>query len=325
MNRREWMLGMAVALQPGDSRVVAVGDVHGDYERFMDVLIMAGVANSRGRWTGARATLIQLGDVLHRGPASRRCLDLLMKLEPQARSAGGRVVMILGNHEVMRMMGDFRYVSPGEDAEFRTPKSPRERDLYFETYLNVMRHEGRPMDRPDLAMGFREQWEASFPLGRAEMIKAFGDRGAYGKWLRNRPVAVVAGESLFVHAGISPKYMLWDDGRFVDRFRHDIDMQDPEAGGFLADELGPFWWRGLVQKPESELAEHIDALLARWKVRRMVVGHHPQKGVIRPIFGGKVLLADAGISELYGGARACLVIEGGRAQMLLDGRLHQLP
>lgn len=325
MNRREWMLGMAVALQPEEGRVVAVGDVHGDYERFMDVLIMASVANRQGRWTGGSTTLIQLGDVLHRGPASRRCLDLLMKLEPQARSAGGRLEMILGNHEVMRMMGDFRYVSPGEDAEFRTPKSPRERDLYFETYLNVMRHEGRPMDRPDLAMGFREQWEASFPLGRAEMIKAFSDRGTYGKWLRKRPIAVVAGESLFVHAGISPKYMMWDDGRFVDRFRHDIDMQDPEAGGFLSDALGPFWWRGLVQQPEWELAEHIDALLARWQVRRMVVGHMPQKGRVRPIFGGKVLLADVGLSTLYGGARACVVIERGRAHMLLEDKIFQLP
>jgi hypothetical protein len=325
-NRREWMLGMgAMVMQPAPERVVAVGDVHGDYERFLDVLIMANVANRQGRWIGGRTTLIQLGDMLHRGPASRRALDMLMKLQPQARRAGGHVEMILGNHEVMRMIGDLRYVSPGEDAEFRTPNSPRERDVYFESYLEVLRYEGRAMNRPDLAMGFREQWEASFPLGRAEMIKAFSGRGNYGKWLRKRPVAVVAGESLFVHAGISPKYLMWDNERFVERLLLDLELPQPDAGGYLADEQSPFWWRGLVQQPEEELAGHIDDVLRRWGVRRMVVGHMPQKGRVTPIYGGKVLLADVGLSSLYSGARACVVIERGQAVMLLEDKIVQLP
>lgn len=326
INRREWMLGMGVALmQPAAARVVAVGDVHGDYERFLDVLIMAGVADSQGRWTGGRAALIQLGDVLHRGSASRRVLDLLMRLQQQARRAGGLAEMVLGNHEVMRMKGDLRYVSPGEDAEFRTKKSARARDAYFDTYLEILRSENRAMNRPDLALGFREQWEASFPLGRAELIRAFSARGEYGKWLRQRPVAVVAGESLFVHAGISPKYLLWDNARFVDRLLHDLDLPQPDAGGFLADEESPFWWQGLVQRPESELAAHVSEVLRRWGARRMVLGHMTQQGRVTPIHGGKVLLADVGLSSLYSGARACVVIERGRASMLLDGKPVQLP
>jgi len=325
MNRREWMWGMAMALQPAAERVVAVGDVHGDDERFVDVLIMAGLVNSRRQWTGGRATLVQLGDVLHRGPASRRALDLLMSLQAQARKAGGRVEMLIGNHEVMRLTGDHRYVSPGEDAEFRTARSERRRDEYFEVYLKVLQAEGKPLERGDLSLGFRQQWEASFPLGRAEMIEAFSERGRYGRWLRERPVALKAGDSLFVHAGISPKYLMWDDARFAERFRRDLELQDPTTGGFLSDEEGPFWWRGLAQLGEAELEPHLAAVLERWGARRIVVGHMPHTGGVRARLGGRVVLADVGLSALYGGPRACVVIEEGRASVLIEGKTVQLP
>lgn len=327
MNRREWMMsmGMAAVLQPAE-RVVVVGDVHGDYERFMEVLIMAGIANRQVNWTGGATQLIQIGDMLHRGPQSRRALDVLMRLQEQAKRAGGLVEMVLGNHEVMRMTGDYRYVSPGEYAEFRTPNSPRERDNYFENYLESLRYEGGEFGRPELTIGFRQQWEASFPLGRAEMIRAFGDRGTYGKWLRKRPVALVAGESLILHAGVSPKYLSWDSDRFAGRFKQDLaSLPHVKLEDYLADPLGPFWWRGAALQPEEELAGHFAGLLAQWRVRRMVVGHTPQKGQITPRFGGRVLLADVGLSSLYTGARACLVLERGRAIMLLEDKLIQLP
>jgi hypothetical protein len=327
MNRREWMtgMGMAAVLQPAE-RVVVIGDVHGDYERFMDVLIMAGVADRQPRWTGGATQLIQIGDMLHRGPQSRRCLDVLMRLQEQAPRTGGLVEMVIGNHEVMRMIGDYRYVSAGEYAEFRTPNSPRMRDDYFERYLERLRYEGGPFGRKELTVGFRQQWEASFPLGRAEMIKAFEDRGTYGKWLRNRPVVLVAGESLIVHAGVSPKYLTWNSNRFTDRFKRDIgSFPHINLDDYLADPLGPFWWRGAALQPDAELEGHIADLIARWGVRRMVVGHTPQRGRITARFGGRVLLADVGLASLYTGARACLVIDRGRPIMLLEDKPVQLP
>jgi hypothetical protein len=325
MNRRELLMSFAAALQPAPSRLVAVGDVHGDDERFMDVLLMAGLVNSNRQWTGGRAVLIQLGDVLDRGPASRRVLDLLMNLQNQARRAGGLVEMLIGNHEVMRLIGDHRYVSPGEDAEFRTKNSERKRDEYFEIYLKVLQAEGKPLERGDIALGFRQQWEASFPLGRAEMIEAYSGRGKYGQWLRKRPVAMMAGGTLLVHAGISPKYLMWDERRFAERFRRDLDLEDPDSGGFLSDQEGPFWWRGFVTAGEAEMAAHVDAVLERWSAQRIIVGHTPQRDGVQARFGGKVLLADVGLSTLYGGPRACVVIEGGRASMLIEGKSVQLP
>jgi len=99
-------------------RIVAVGDVHGDYQQFVKSLKAAKVINDDENWIAGRTHLVQNGDVLDRGPESKKAMDLLRKLEKQALEAGGRVHPLLGNHEMMVMLGDFRYVHPGELAAF---------------------------------------------------------------------------------------------------------------------------------------------------------------------------------------------------------------
>ncbi len=73
----------------GGDRVVAVGDVHGDYEQLAAVLRSAKIINDQGNWTGGKTHLVQTGDVVDRGPDSRKAMDLLMRLEKQAAEAGG--------------------------------------------------------------------------------------------------------------------------------------------------------------------------------------------------------------------------------------------
>ena len=104
----------------GVSRIVAVGDVHGDFAQFTTVLRQAGVIDAKNRWAGGQTHLVQAGDVPDRGPDSRQVMDLLMELTPQAEKAGGQVHALIGNHEAMRALGDLRYVSPGEYEAFRT-------------------------------------------------------------------------------------------------------------------------------------------------------------------------------------------------------------
>jgi hypothetical protein len=99
-------------------RIIAVGDLHGDYEQFTSVLSSAGLIDGNGDWTGGKAHLVQTGDVVDRGPDSRSIMDLLMRLEKQAAAAGGGVHALLGNHEAMNVYGDLRYVSPGEFASY---------------------------------------------------------------------------------------------------------------------------------------------------------------------------------------------------------------
>jgi hypothetical protein len=102
----------------GVERVVAVGDVHGDCDQFVKALRAAGVVDDKTDWIGGKAHLVQVGDVLDRGPDSRKAMDLLMKLEGQAAKAGGAVHALLGNHEAMAMLGDHRYTTPEELDSF---------------------------------------------------------------------------------------------------------------------------------------------------------------------------------------------------------------
>ncbi|NOR41655.1 MAG: metallophosphatase [Gammaproteobacteria bacterium] len=95
-------------------RIVAIGDVHGDYERFLQLLRLTGLVNDENAWTGGKTHLVQVGDVLDRGPKSKFVIDLLRKLSVEAREEGGYVHPLIGNHEILITKGDTRYVHPGE-------------------------------------------------------------------------------------------------------------------------------------------------------------------------------------------------------------------
>jgi hypothetical protein len=102
----------------GVERIVAVGDLHGDADAFVEVLRAAKVIDKKNDWIAGKTHLVQVGDVLDRAPDSRRAMDLLMKLEEQAAKAGGCVHALIGNHEAMVLFGDWRYVHPGEIKAF---------------------------------------------------------------------------------------------------------------------------------------------------------------------------------------------------------------
>ena len=100
-------------------RIVAVGDLHGDCRAFEDTLDLAGLySTSEGRWIGGDAVLVTIGDVLDRGKEERQIFELLRRLRSQAPASGGRVVSLLGNHEVLNACGIMSFVAPGADEAF---------------------------------------------------------------------------------------------------------------------------------------------------------------------------------------------------------------
>ena len=160
------------AIQPdtfsGVDRVVAVGDVHGGYDEFVGILRAAGVIDARHRWSGGKTHLVQTGDLIDRGPDSRKANDLVMRLEAEARKAGGRVHALLGNHEVMNLTGDLRYTSPAEFGAFATKRSGDVRNRAYPTLADPARK-----DEPS----YRQQWYFDHPLGWVEHREAYGRMG----------------------------------------------------------------------------------------------------------------------------------------------------
>src|SRR5215212_8902581 len=117
------------------SRIVAVGDLHGDHAAWLDIARDARLIDLHGRWAGGRTTLVQLGDVTDRGPDSLKIIRSLQQLAKQAPRSGGRVVVVLGNHEAMNLLGDLRYTTPGEFAALADVQSPARRDRAYDKNL----------------------------------------------------------------------------------------------------------------------------------------------------------------------------------------------
>ena len=86
-------------------------------------------------WAGGEATLVIVGDILDRGPKSRAAMDLLIRLEGEADMVGGRVQVLIGNHEAMLLTGDMRYVSGPEYEAFAEEEDPDERVRWFDHYV----------------------------------------------------------------------------------------------------------------------------------------------------------------------------------------------
>ena len=63
----------------GVERIIAIGDLHGDYERYIDVMQSAGLIDKKGKWVGGDTHLVQTGDITDRGPDSRKIIDHLVK------------------------------------------------------------------------------------------------------------------------------------------------------------------------------------------------------------------------------------------------------
>lgn len=103
---------------PAPARVVAVGDLHGDLDAARAALQLAGVLDDKGHWSGGETWLVQTGDITDRGPDSRGVIALLRQLTTEAEAAGGKVIPLLGNHEVMNVLGDLRYVSPEDTTGY---------------------------------------------------------------------------------------------------------------------------------------------------------------------------------------------------------------
>jgi hypothetical protein len=196
-----------LAQSSGVPRVVAIGDIHGDADAFRGILRDAAIIDENGRWIAGRTTLVQTGDFTDRGAKVRAAMDLLIDLEQQATAAGGRVAVLLGNHEVMNLLGDGRDVTPAIYAAFADDKSARRRDGAYEAYVRLLnaRHLELGRSIPGVTQPVsKDDWMSTHPVGFVEYREALGPRGRYGRWLRTKPVVLRVGDTVFLHAGIDP-------------------------------------------------------------------------------------------------------------------------
>ena len=305
---------------PASPRIVAVGDLHGDYEAYVEIIRAAGLVDERNRWAAGDAIFVQTGDVADRGPDSLRIMRHLVRIQRQAERAGGRVVVLVGNHEAMNVVGDLRYVHPGEYAAFADRNSRRRRENAYRANRESIEDFYRRADPSMLADAVKVAWTADTPLGWVEHRAAWAPGGELGRWVIGNPAVVLIDGTLFAHGGIGAAYASVPIDEINRRVAAALTAGDASPDAIINDPLGPLWYRGLATRgpgPETggaaplSVEDELDLVLLAFGARRMVIGHTPSLDGIRLLHGGRLARIDSGIAAAYGGRRTFLEIRGG--------------
>jgi hypothetical protein len=247
-------------------RIVAIGDVHGSFLHFVGILQQIGLIDADRRWVGGSATLVQTGDVPDRGPRTRECLDLLMALEQQAPQANGKVIPLLGNHEVMDMLGDLRYVSREDYASFADERSEaRREEAYreYRTYVDAHPRRRKTYGADDPAA--RQKWMEEHPVGFFEYRDAFGPQGFYGRWLRTHDAVAQVEDVIFLHGGLSPKFRFRDFREVNERIRSEIQRFDELWDLLIAKKV--VWQYMTFREATAEIHAELDDRAASFSDR----------------------------------------------------------
>ncbi len=320
-----------LSAQSSPGRIVAVGDLHGDFAVWTAIARDAGLIDAKGRWAGGTTILVQAGDITDRGPDSLKIIRQLQKLQKEAAGAGGKVIVLIGNHEAMNVTGDLRYVDPGEFAAFRDSRSEALREAVWNANgkLFIANYKRKYPAMSDKEI--RADWLDATPLGMIEHQRAWAPDGELGRWTAGLPAVVKLGVTLFVHGGLSAAYTAMGGVDEINRrVRAAVAAGDKSPNSILYDPLGPLWYRGLITRGtafEQEVAaaaaaagkpnvarppidQELDLVLAAFDAKRLVVAHTPNlKGIVIGR-GGKLVRIDTGNSRYYKGQPSWLEIVG---------------
>jgi hypothetical protein len=265
---------------PAPARLVAIGDVHGDLHAFRDVLRLAGAIDAADHWIGADLFVVQTGDLLDRGDDEEEILALVLRLEAEASAAGGHFVALNGNHEIMNVQGDFRYVTPGGFEDFAA-------------FAPHARRQGRAV--------------------------AFAPNGVYARELAARNTVVVVGDTVLVHGGLVARHLTGGLDPINQAVRA-FFLDEAPLTRALEGEDSPVWFRGYALADDEATCAQLDEALALVPARRMVVGHTVQEGGIHAACGERVFRIDVGLARLYDGPIEALEIVGETVRVLHGAR-----
>ncbi|EAZ15962.1 hypothetical protein OsJ_31406 [Oryza sativa Japonica Group] len=258
---------------------------------------MAGLLSSESDghvWTGGQTVLVQVGDILDRGEDEIAILSLLSSLNMQAKSQGGAVFQVNGNHETINVEGDYRYVDPGAFDEC----------IRFMEYLDEC--DGNWDDAFLNWVNVCERWKEEYPMspngdwrpwnfvkkqkGIAARSSLFKRGGPLACELARHPVVLSVNDWIFCHGGLLPHHVEYG----IERMNREVSVWMKSSSGDSDDELDiPFIatrgydsvvWSRLYSQGPTEMTRHswkLSSVVAERTLKSvgakgMVVGHTPQ-------------------------------------------------
>ncbi len=219
-------------------RLLAISDIEGNFHGLRNILVASEVMDNQCNWIFKNGHIVVTGDLIDRGVNVMACLWLIYKLDMQAKSAGGKVHYLLGNHEIMNFSGDFRYVNQK-----------------YKNYQQAV------------------NWSFYNVLGNDSLI---------ARWQREKNSVEKIGKYLFLHAGFSKEVLHHEfslnqiNTLIRENLHKPFEELKSESHRLLFDDLGPLWYRGLIDKNKkyhAASAEDVEDTVKHFKVKKIVVGH----------------------------------------------------
>ncbi|MFO0760048.1 MAG: shewanella-like protein phosphatase [Byssovorax sp.] len=277
-----------LARVPAPARLVAIGDLHGDLAATRAALRLGGAIDEQDHWAGGDLVVVQTGDQLDRGDDERKILDLLERLSGEAKEKGGALHALNGNHEVMNVALDFRYVTDGGFSDFAGVPGALSSD-------------------PRLA---------SLPERARPRAAALLPGAPYAKLLARRQTIAMVGDTLFVHGGVLPKHVAYGLARINREVSAWMNGESKSPPSIVTADDAPIWTRRYSDNTGPDDCKALDEALAAAGAKRMVVGHTVQQRGINGGCGDKVWRIDVGLSHHYGGKPQVLEIKGDAVKVL---------
>ncbi len=266
------------------SKIIAIGDLHGDFKNFKKLLINNKIVDRDLNWISGTTHLVFPGDTLDRGAKSTECLWLIRKLEVQAEKTGGKVHFLIGNHEYMVTQGDLRYVAK------KYSKLHRYR---YDKLFNIHTEFGKWLRTKNVVEKIN-----GYIFSHAGISPELAKTGISLNKINN----------------------LFRELIDIDFTYYEPDKEKEKLLNLVMKSKGPIWYRGYYKKkPFSQ--EKFNSILTRYKAEKIIVGHTKQK-TITPYFKGKLLAIDVmdyDNPEKTSG-EALLIEDGKFYRLTIDGK-----
>lgn len=274
--------------KPPEATIYVLGDLHGDLTAAQQAMALTGATNAAGEWVGQGLTVVQTGDLIDRGPEDRAVLDWFERLAAEAPKHQSVLHLLNGNHEIMNVEGDFRYIHPDSMAAFADlADATRSQELGI-------------VDAPAAVQG---------------RANAFAPGGIYAQQLAKRPAVLILGDTLFVHGGILPEHVSYG----IEQINHDYAAHLTQGTALpkilQPSDTSPLWTRVYSQIDQVVDCNALQAVLTRLKLQRMVVAHTVQPH-INSACNDQVWRIDTGMSKAYQSRVEILKLQGSTAQVL---------
>lgn len=248
-------------------KLLALSDIEGNFDAFRLLLQKNGVIDDSFNWTFGTGHLVIAGDVFDRGMQVTECLWLIYSLEDKAKVAGGYVHFILGNHEIMNLSNNFRYVQNKYKVNAKS-----------------------------MGIDYNKLYGKGSELGKWLRTKNIMEK--IGDFL------FVHGG---ISAEVNQMTLSIDEINNLSRshYGHSIDTSDKKLYTLFNTATSPFWYRGYYAKPTQQKRipsmQQVENTLKKFFVSKIITGHTIVADGISTYYEGKVINIDtdhaAGISE----------------------------